>query len=309
MLFSAVAAGCDKKSDAVKPGDTEEAAPTKGAADAPTKPASAPGSAQKPADAKPGEAKAKANQKKAPSIPGRSAIPTLAEWNTVTKEVTVKGSTALNCETKMMREWLRVSCRGKNDTGGTPRRVRVVAGDKLGTYVFASGGVSSLVTPFVEGIHLKAVFSWTDKSHQLVLVWPRGSNKPTILGSFAGAKSPLDPAKQNVSETMRDFACKCEWKELTAGLKVPENEKPDCRETYVNEDCYRTYSSACELYAACARGEPGHGPTCRSGYHPIPSPFNQCVKPCRAASDCDKGQSCEPISMNRGAPTYCLSDD
>ncbi|MBW2454621.1 MAG: hypothetical protein JRI68_08925, partial [Deltaproteobacteria bacterium] len=33
---------------------------------------------------------------------GRSAVPTLAEWNSVEREVTVKGSSALNCETKMV---------------------------------------------------------------------------------------------------------------------------------------------------------------------------------------------------------------
>src|SRR5687768_13823004 len=47
---------------------------------------------------------------------GRSAVPTLDEWNAQTKEVTVRGSSKLNCETKMVREWLRVSCRGKNDS-------------------------------------------------------------------------------------------------------------------------------------------------------------------------------------------------
>src|SRR5687767_10353928 len=40
----------------------------------------------------------------APLPAGRSAVPTLDEWNNLKKEVTVKGSSALNCETKIVRE-------------------------------------------------------------------------------------------------------------------------------------------------------------------------------------------------------------
>jgi hypothetical protein len=99
-----------------------------------------------------------------PILPGRSAVPTLEEWNAVTKEVNVKGSSALQCETKMLREWLRVSCRGKNDTGGTPVSVITEKGG-FGAYLFASGGVTSIVLPFVEGIDATFRFAWTDKSH------------------------------------------------------------------------------------------------------------------------------------------------
>src|SRR4051812_27552568 len=46
----------------------------------------------------------------APAVPaklpaGRSAAPTLDEWNSLKKEVTVKGSSALKCETKIVREY------------------------------------------------------------------------------------------------------------------------------------------------------------------------------------------------------------
>ncbi len=219
----------------------------------------------------------------------------------MTKEVTVKGSSALNCETKMVREWLRVSCRGKNDSGGTPTRVRVTAGGGPGTFIFALGGVTSLVTAFVDGISLKADFSWTDKSHPLVLAWPHGSPMPNILGSFEGAKSPLDrpkdrPRRAGVTAKMVDYACNCEWKVLTAGMSGAAGDKPDCRETYVKIDCYHTYSLDCVQYAACASGDVGHGPNCRKGYDR--AIFNRCVKPCETTSDCDKGQVCEVLVLD-----------
>ena len=59
-------------------------------------------------------------------------------------------------------------------------------------YTFASGGVTSLVAPFVEGTDLEAEFSWTDKSHKLVVKWPRGAPRPQVVGVFEGARSPLD---------------------------------------------------------------------------------------------------------------------
>lgn len=149
--------------------------------------------AQKPASeaARPAEPAQKAAAVAA-AADGRSNVPTLSEWANV-KEVTVKGSSALGCETKMVREWLRVSCRGKNDTGGTPTTIAVLRGAGADRYTYAAGGITSLVMPFVEGTDVEASFSWTDKSHKLVVRWPRGNQKPVIVGVFEGAASPLDP--------------------------------------------------------------------------------------------------------------------
>lgn len=122
---------------------------------------------------------------------GRSPVPQLNEWAAV-KEVTVKGSSSLGCETKMVREWLRVSCRGKNSTGGTPTSVVVLKGRRSDTFTYASGGVTSLVAPFEDGADIEATFSWTNVSHKLVARWPRGSAKPVVVGTFEGASSPLD---------------------------------------------------------------------------------------------------------------------
>ena len=127
-----------------------------------------------------------------PSGGGRSAVPSTVEFDAV-GEVTVKGSSALGCQTKMVREWLRVSCSGKNDTGGKPTTVTVDKGASSERFTFAQNGVTSLVTPFEDGTQVEATFSWTDKSHKLVVSWPRGAPRPPVVGVFQGASSPLDP--------------------------------------------------------------------------------------------------------------------
>lgn len=115
---------------------------------------------------------------------GRSAVPTQDEWSSA-KEVGVKGSTKLNCETKMVREWLRVSCRGKNDTGGEAKNVTLKKGGGRGdTFTFASNKVASLICPFVDGTDLVAVFEWTDKKQELVVSWPHGAPMPPTKGEF-----------------------------------------------------------------------------------------------------------------------------
>lgn len=126
-----------------------------------------------------------------PLPPGRTKVPAIAEF-AAAREVTVKGSSALRCETKMVREWLRVTCRGTNDTGGTPTAVTVLGGGRGEAITYAAGGVTSVMVPVLEGTEFSAKFSWTDKSHLLVVKWPHGAPKPIILGEFQGAASPLD---------------------------------------------------------------------------------------------------------------------
>ncbi len=120
-----------------------------------------------------------------PFINSRSAAPTIPEWNAQTKEVTVRGSTKLNCETKMVREWLRVSCRGKNQFGGEPTGVTVTKGGGRGEdFTFSGNKVASLVVRFVPGVDLDARFTWTDRSSNLRVWWPRGAPEPPYKGTF-----------------------------------------------------------------------------------------------------------------------------
>jgi hypothetical protein len=208
-------------------------------------------------------------------------VPTPQEWDAV-GEVTVKGSSALSCETKMIRDWFRAACRGKNDTGGRPTTVKVVAGRLPGTFEYAVGGVTSLVTPFMDGTHLEAVFSWTDKSHKLVLDWPKDKPKPQILGVYEGAKSPLDKPIGGDPKLI-EAGCKCERKNPLFGAPNPQAECLD-----INQDCAHTYAATdCLKYQKCAIGEPGVQPTCRPGH--VQVSINLCVKTCKTNADCTPG--------------------
>ncbi len=187
-----------------------------------------------------------------PNLPsGRSPIPGVAEWASA-REITVKGSSALGCETKIIREWFRVSCRGKNDTGGTPTGVVITRGGGHGdTFAFASGDVTSLVFPWADGTEIEAVFSWTDKSHKLVAVWPHGSPEPAVKGVFEGASSPLDHPYEREAG---DGVCECDFK---------LNGTTFC-EPYMWGDkapaCEKKYAGNCQSMLRCAAGDASYAP-------------------------------------------------
>jgi hypothetical protein len=187
-----------------------------------------------------------------PDLPsGRSAVPGVAEWASA-KEITVKGSSALGCETKIIREWFRVSCRGANDTGGTPTGVVVKRGGNKGeTFAFASGDVASLVFPWTEGTEIEAVFSWTDKSHKLVATWPKGSPEPAVKGVFEGASSPLD--HPNAREP-GDGVCDCDFKLNGTTFCEPYMWGANAAA------CETKYAGDCSKILGCAAGNAAYPP-------------------------------------------------
>jgi hypothetical protein len=119
-----------------------------------------------------------------PSAPRRSPKPSAADW-AVVGEITVTGSSALSCETKLIREWLRVACRGANEGGGTPTDVVVLRGGGVDVETWAANQATTLLMPYVEGTNLEAKFSWTNRSERLLLWWPRGAPIPPVKGRFA----------------------------------------------------------------------------------------------------------------------------
>lgn len=120
----------------------------------------------------------------AAALAGHSPVPTTQEWEAV-KEVPILNAKKLGCEGKALREWVRVSCKDKNDTGGTPTSVSLdKPNDKADIFTFASGGVTSVVFPFEDGRELEATFGWSDKSVKLKSSWPKGAPKPPSYGEF-----------------------------------------------------------------------------------------------------------------------------
>jgi len=117
------------------------------------------------------------------TIPGPgSAAPSVAEWSAVPKEITVKGSSALGCETKMLREWLRVSCHQKGSL--TPTDVKTESSGGQQAYAGMFGKTASVVVQVVKGREYHARYSWDDKgkksSAKLVVDWPSDHPRPAI---------------------------------------------------------------------------------------------------------------------------------
>ncbi len=158
--------------------------------------------------------------------PGRSWLPTEDEWRRE-QECTVKGSTRAGCETKLVREWLRVRCQDAEDDQGAPHFIEVLSGGHGDARTYFSAG-ATLVIPLVEGDSAKARFSWYQTERLLNLEYPRGGSltmafsepvkrstpgdgrylsRPTDEGD--PLKPPSCPSGQHVAGALRRCAPSC----------------------------------------------------------------------------------------------------
>lgn len=111
---------------------------------------------------------------------GTSKPPTVAEWGAV-GEITVRHSTPLNCETKLVREWLRVSCRSSEKGPYLIEGVKLTGGkDHGGIPPFVKKGVASIVTQVKKGMSAEYTFDWGNFTRKLTVSWPNGAPNPTI---------------------------------------------------------------------------------------------------------------------------------
>ena len=117
----------------------------------------------------------------APSIGGgRSATPTISEWSSV-GEVSVRNSSSLGCETKMVREWLRVTCRtlAKDNAPTGVQMIRPTGDHEY--FVFNSAGIASLVMPVRVGVDAEARYTWpTWGTRTLRVSWPVGASSASM---------------------------------------------------------------------------------------------------------------------------------
>ncbi len=107
------------------------------------------------------------------------AAPTLA----------VGGVSGLSCEAKIVADWFRIFCHGKNAKGGSPHAVTVIAkSDEVKRIALYEGeeGVA-LLLPYQAATHLEAVFEWTDGNRKLTLDWPATSiNVKAVFTPYTG---------------------------------------------------------------------------------------------------------------------------
>lgn len=114
-----------------------------------------------------------------PSTP----IPDGSEFNRLSREVTVTGSSALHCETKMVREWLRVVCKPYDNNYVT--EAVFTRPDNVITQVSPiDNGMVALLTQVVRGRTVNADISWYNEGRAwgrtLVVTWPTTAGRPSM---------------------------------------------------------------------------------------------------------------------------------
>lgn len=113
-----------------------------------------------------------------PGLPaGRSYLPSPQEWAEVT-ESTVKGSTDAGCETKQIREWLKVACLKK--ARRTPNGVEVLRGGEGDAHALFAQQTAVVVAPVLRGKQVQVRFFWREHTQDLTIDWPATAEQPTL---------------------------------------------------------------------------------------------------------------------------------
>lgn len=178
----------DKKKKASEESDSEEEEATSATASA--APSAAPtATATATATAAPDAApSATGSAPPAAPVSPHGPVPTEDEWGkAATLNITNnKGK----CETKGIRDWVRIACKEKSAGGGTPSEITLNKATTTESQTNASGGVTSLVYWFEEGTDLEYKFGWDDgTSIVYASSWPKGSKKPPRVGEFKDFKA------------------------------------------------------------------------------------------------------------------------
>lgn len=189
-LLSLAAAGCCARHEktSADPPPASPGAQQKPATKGPAAPVTAPPATEAPrAGAQPPTSPTDPNALAPDGLPvvippPGSKPPTVAEWETVTKEVTVKGSSALRCKTRMLREWLNVQCE-KNHLG-IPIMPEPHPAAGVQVYKSLNSQRASVVIQVVKGKTSDVGFIW-DKNggHDgkvLNVVWAASSPRPMM---------------------------------------------------------------------------------------------------------------------------------
>ena len=179
-------------------------------------------------------------------------------------EVIVTGSSDAACETKQVREWLRIQC--PRSDRARPVDVEVTRDDGHEAMVLVMPAEISVLVPLVAGRELAATLTWTDKTRVLHVAWPAGAKRPTLAFDKAVVRArPDDPdvftARMTFRSPVERAICDC-WQVVFGGERYTSAEEvftcggaygapdPACVEKY-----YRSNASCPELLA-CTRRDP-----------------------------------------------------
>jgi hypothetical protein len=123
---------------------------------------------------------------------GESKPPSVKEWDEQAAYFPVKFASSLWCETRTIREWVRVSCRVKTGASNTPTDVQATKKPGRGQfYVFTrKESVTSVVLQPRVGHTSEYAFTWSNwGTRTLKVSWPQGAQKPTLEFDKGGPTS------------------------------------------------------------------------------------------------------------------------
>jgi len=173
-------------------------------------------------------------------------------------EVIVAGSSDAACETKQVREWLRIQC--PQTEQARPLGVTVTRDDGGEAMVLVMPTEVSIVVPVVEGRELTAMVTWSDKARVLHVAWPAGG-KPRFAFDKAVAHAAHDgpgAAAPAFRSDVERAICAC-W-DHEVGRRNPLARTPSCTGAYGAPDaaCVARYpgDAGCADLLACTRRDP-----------------------------------------------------
>lgn len=162
----------------------------------------------------------------------KSKPPSVAEWNAAS-EITVRHSGPLGCETKRVREWLRVSCRTSGSSGPQIQTVSVVEPKAKNPELFSyeAKGVASIVLPLRPGLDAKIAFTWSERGKRVLAAsWPKGAPAPGIwfdagagAGESGAAPKSGKPKCADVCNGARGFPSACDSTPCPKNFKCLDN--------------------------------------------------------------------------------------
>lgn len=184
-------------------------------------------------------------------------------------EVIVSGSSEAVCETKQVREWLRVLC--SRTDAARPLAVDIERDDGHEALAMVMPSQVSLLIPLVAGRDFAARITWTDRARVLRVQWPSGAAKPTLAFDkpIKVAQPYADPATPSWKMAFRSpverAICDC-WQTVFGGQRYTSDEEVfTCSDAYgaADDACVQRYYRAarsCPELLACTRRDPASPP-------------------------------------------------
>ena len=226
-----------------------------------------------------------------PGLPeGRSAVPEPDEYLHAV-ELNATGSTAANCGTDLVREWLRITCRRSERSD--PTRVELIEGGHSEALTVTTPASATLLAPVFAGDDLVADFHWSDRTQRLTLHWPEGAEVPEM--SFGERLDPVYPEAVEDPGAARLCECHIEvhgWNDCASDSDWECGRS--CQELYgaASAECLAAYTDECGPLLRCARGDPEVPPPCEEGRVNALG-TQRCLNLCREGDTCEEG-TCEP---------------